>query len=46
MASGALEVELVLPRRGEESSPVGLVQNGDDPVAAADELVVHDLFAP
>ena len=42
MAPGVLEVELAFPRGAEESGPVGLVQNGDNPAAAAHELVAGD----
>ena len=44
VAPGVLEVEVTLPRRAEEASPVGLVQDGDDPATTTDELVARDLF--
>ena len=42
MASGVLEVELAFPGGVEESGSVGLVQDGDNPAAAAHELVAGD----
>ena len=44
MAPEVLEFELAFPRGAEESSPVGLVYDGDDPAAAAYELVAGDLL--
>ena len=44
VAPGVLEVELAFPRGAEESGPVGLVQDGDNPAAAALEPVAGDLL--
>ena len=44
MAPEVLEVELAFPRGAEESRRVGLVLDGDDPAAAAYELVAGDLL--
>ena len=46
VTSGVLKVELAFPRGAEESGPVGLVQDGDNPAAAAHELVAGDPLDP
>ena len=44
MTPEVLEVELAFPQGADKSGPVGLVQDGDNPAAAAYELVAGDLL--
>ena len=44
MTPEVVEVELAFPRGAEESGPVGLVRDGDDPAEAAYKLVADDLL--
>ena len=39
-----MKLQLAIPRGAEKPSPVGLVQNGDDPAAAAYDLMASDLL--